>query len=351
MSKSLKRHFVLMEGAAGDGGAAGGGGGGGAGAGAAAATGAGAAALAGAGGDAAAAAAAAAATAAAGGAGGGAAAPDWTAGIQNTELKAWVTNKGFKDASQVAESALNLEKLIGLDRAGRTIVIPKADAPEAEHAAYREKLGVPTKADDYGLAKVEGMDPNAAKVAEAWMHKAGIPKAAAEMLAKEQIAHTKAAQIAAGEAFVTQSNADMTALKTEWGQAFLEKSEAARRGAMEFLPEKTTVNVNGVPTEVGRAELMNHMERFLGTKGFMTFMQNIGSKVGEHKGVEPGSQGGQGGALTPAEATKKIAQLRADPVWSKKYLEGGKNSAEFAEMTRLQKMVNPPEEGGAAPGL
>lgn len=340
MSKSLRRHFVLMDGAAGDG--AGGGGGGGA-----AAVGAGAAALAGAAGAGAGAGGDATAVAATGGGAG----TDWAAGIQNQELKDWIAAKGFKDPAAVAESAWNGEKLFGLDKAGRTIIIPKPDAPEAEHAVYREKLGVPAKAEDYGLTKMEGADPNFSKVAEAWMHKAGVPKAAAEILAKEQMQYMAQTQIKAGEAFVTQSNADMEALRTTWGQAFPQKAEAARRGAMEFLPEKTTVNINGTPTEVGRADLMNHMERFLGTKGFMTFMENIGSKVGEHKTVEPGNQGNNNGILTPAEAKTKIAQLKADPVWTKAYAAGGVNSAQFAEMTRLQKMANPPEDGGSAPGL
>ena len=64
----------------------------------------------------------------------------WFAGFQNAEAKTFVESKGFKDPESLVTSYANMEKLLGADRAGRTVVLPK-DANDAEGLkAFRAKM-------------------------------------------------------------------------------------------------------------------------------------------------------------------------------------------------------------------
>jgi hypothetical protein len=76
--------------------------------------------------------------------------------VQNDDIKNWAANKNFKDAGAALESSYNLEKLIGFEKAGRTLVLPKDDAPVEEQRAFWQKLGAPEKAEDYKLPIPEG---------------------------------------------------------------------------------------------------------------------------------------------------------------------------------------------------
>src|SRR5262245_744719 len=64
-------------------------------------------------------------------------------------LKDYVGTKGWKTADDVISGYQNLEKLPGLQAAGRTIVLPKDDADVDGIKAFRAKLGVPEKVDGY----------------------------------------------------------------------------------------------------------------------------------------------------------------------------------------------------------
>jgi hypothetical protein len=91
----------------------------------------------------------------------------WYDAFENPEVKTWTAAKGFKDPAAVAESAYNLEKLIGFDKAGRTLVVPKDDATPDEMRAFHAKLGVPETPDGYKLPLPEGRP-------EAGRHAAGV---------------------------------------------------------------------------------------------------------------------------------------------------------------------------------
>ncbi|MET0659134.1 MAG: hypothetical protein ABW110_13365, partial [Steroidobacteraceae bacterium] len=72
--------------------------------------------------------------------------------------KSLVETKGFKSVEDVFNWGINAEKLIGLDRAGRTVVLPKDEADVEGRKAYYAKIGVPESADKYELPLPEGDD-------------------------------------------------------------------------------------------------------------------------------------------------------------------------------------------------
>ncbi|HQQ71498.1 MAG TPA: hypothetical protein PLL92_14465, partial [Alicycliphilus sp.] len=71
----------------------------------------------------------------------------WFSSFQDAGVKSWAESKGFKDPETAVASAWNLEKLIGADRNGRTVVLPKYDKDVEGIKAFRAKLGVPDSPD------------------------------------------------------------------------------------------------------------------------------------------------------------------------------------------------------------
>lgn len=112
------------------------------------------------------------------GAAGGATQPP--AGDQSS--KSWLEGLGdlgkdpslqmFKEPAALAKSWVNAQKMIGADK----VVIPKADAPEADWEAFYTKIGRPEAADKYEFKLPDGvkMDDNLAKGFKETAFKAGL---------------------------------------------------------------------------------------------------------------------------------------------------------------------------------
>jgi hypothetical protein len=107
--------------------------------------------------------------------------------------KPLVEAKGWKTADEAIGAYTNLEKLIGADRAGRTIVKPKDDKDAEGIKAYRAALGVPDSPDKYELPAPSGDGGgDLAKAASQWFHEAGIPREAAHKVTAAWNAHIEA---------------------------------------------------------------------------------------------------------------------------------------------------------------
>lgn len=237
------------------------------------------------------------AAAAAAAAGASGAAPAWYGAEGN---KALVEAKGFKGVDDVFTAYANTEKLIGLDKAGRTIVKPKDDKDLDGIKSFRTALGVPEKADDYGLPVPDGDKGDFQKLASTWLHEAGIPKEAGQKLGakwNEYVAKT----LADGQtALKAEMDKQLDGLKGEWGDKFSEKSEHARRfmKAAGFTDEETKV-----------------YEEAFGTASMLKRWSSIGAKLGESGFVA----GDGGGSVTVSKsvAQAKVQQLNADRIAGK----------------------------------
>lgn len=245
----------------------------------------------------------------------------WYSGFADENLRGYIETKGFKDASALAESYRNLEKLRGVPE-NELARIPKEGDADGWNAFYA-RLGRPDNADGYSLPVPEGDDGAFAKQAAEWMHAAGLTPAQAQMLAAKNNEFMAAQVKAHQDQQAIESDRQMSELKTEWGQAYEQNSEIARRAAKQFgLTE----------------DMLSGIEDAIGTKQLMVLFNNIGQGLGEHKAQGIGS-GDSSFKLSPAAAQERIKQLQGDPEWSKKYLSGGANEA--AEMQRLQQMAWP----------
>lgn len=260
---------------------------------------------------------------------GGAANGEWYSAIADESTRTWVAAKGWKDPSALAESAFNLEKLIGHEKAGRTVVIPGADAKPEEIAAYRAKIGVPANAADYKLPIPDGGSQEFAGEAAKWFHETGIPPAQAQQLTEKWNAFQAQATQQATQAAVIKADQDFTRVVGQWGAEADANLEAGKRAAAQFIPAKDSQE---------RVSMMNKIEMAVGTETMLKMFAAIGKGLGEHKMA--GADGGSGTfGVTQQQAQQRIAELKSDKAWTAAYIAGG--AAQKAEFQRLHEIGYP----------
>lgn len=261
----------------------------------------------------------------------------WYDTFENADVKTWTAAKGFKDASAVAESAYNLEKLIGFDKAGRTIVMPKDDASPDELKAFHAKLGVPETPEGYKLPLPETADPAFGKAIQGWMHKAGVTPKAAEVLTQEFVAFSAAQQEAESARLLEQSNQVFSKTMQAWGKDADGKMELGKRFAANLIPDEVTLDSG---EKVKRGDFIQQLfDRTGATGALLELFAQAGSGMGEHKMRSNGES--SFGGMSPQAAKIKIDQLKADQGWVTKYLHGDKEKVE--EMQRLTALAYPVE--------
>lgn len=259
---------------------------------------------------------------AAGGAAGGAPAGPWYGSFKDEGLRGYAELKGWQDPAAAVESYRNLEKLQGVP-ADQLLRLPKAGDKDAYGKLY-DRLGRPQSADGYELPVPEGDNGEFAKTVSPWLHEIGLSKEQGQALAakwneyqaKVVAEHTHAKNEAA--------KAGDAALKKEWGMAYDQNIIKAREGMVKLGIEPA---------------MIDKLESVLGFADTIKFMHSIGTKIGEDNFVSSGGRSDFSGKLTPAGAQARITQLLNDPVYAKRYAEGGADEA--AEMARLHEMAYP----------
>ena len=239
----------------------------------------------------------------------------------NPELKTWTGAKGFKSPETMAESLLNMEKLMGAPK-DRLLKLPeKSDDPEWGNVF--EKLGRPKTAAEYNIPLPEG-DPGvfAGKAKEA-MFKHNLTADQAKGLAEWWNAEGAAMQEASENELVMKSDAELKQLHAEWGSLATEKEAIARAAAKEFF------NLDG--------DAMTAVERSMGSRAFMEAMVKIGEKLGEAKFIT-GDTGEQIDSKT--KALQEIETLKKDKdfyaaMTDKKHLKHAESKDRWDKLNQL----------------
>lgn len=258
---------------------------------------------------------------------------EWYGKLQNEAVRTWAEAKGFKDPLAAVESAYNLEKLIGFDKAGKTVIVPDDKSTPEQIAAFRTKIGVPEKAESYQLPVPEGIPPELATAASSWFLEAGVPvKAAQDVVGKWNALQLESLKKEEAR-FQTQSAADLKKLEGEWGNAYDQNLELGRRAAAQYIP---TAN------KEQRDAILDKIQHAVGTEMFVKIFANAGQNMSEHK-VHSG--GDNQGIMTPAQAKQKIAENNSNKEYATSYLNGDK--AKQTEMTNLHKMAYPESQDAA----
>lgn len=251
------------------------------------------------------------------------AAPSWLEGADEITV-GYVANKGWNEPKQAIESYRNLEKLMGADKAGNAVVLPKPDAAKPELDAFYNRLGRPAEPAGYGLEKIAGADPEFSKTAGAWFHELGLTQKQGEALATKWSEHVGSMTTAGAEAKTNAFAADDAALKSSWGQAFAQNVAAAQAGARGLGLDNDTID---------------KLQGALGHKGTMELLHKIGSKVGESDFITGDGLEKFGNALTPGQAKAKIQERMSDKSFTTRYLN--KDAEAVAEMKRLHEHAYP----------
>ncbi|WP_176331772.1 hypothetical protein [Burkholderia vietnamiensis] len=181
----------------------------------------------------------------------------WLQSIADADLRQFVEAKGFKGVDDAVKAMREFE---------------------AKHAA-------PATAEEYQLG-----DTDFAKTASAWFHEAGIPAGAAKALAAKWDVYAKDQMTAAESAHVAKGEAELTALKSEWGDSYDKNVELGRQAMRKF-------GVSG--------EVIDKLAGASGDAATIKVFSQIGASLSEGV-LNPGGAGGSGAALTPEQRAAKF---------------------------------------------
>ena len=249
--------------------------------------------------------------------------PAWYDGFQNADLKTWVQATGLPDPEHTAAKAWNLEKLMGADRAGRTITLPSDPADAKAWEPIYAKLGRPETPDGYKIQAPEGADPAFARTAEGWFHGAGLAQAQATALAAKWNEYVGSQATAAQQAEQAALRTEHEALAAEWGTgpAADAQKEYARRAAVTLGLDESAITA---------------LEKVSGYSKVLKALAKVGQMTGESTAVGMG-EGSSPFAMTPGTAKAQKDRLMADKEWRGKYLNGDHQAV--AEMRKLDEVL------------
>lgn len=247
-------------------------------------------------------------------------------GSLEPDVQGWLENKGYK-ADQVTPELLtkavrghyNAEKMIGVP-VDQLLRLPKDEDPKQWDAIYN-RLGRPADPKEYKIELAEGQDPALTEAMKPVFHKYGLTSKQAEGLAKEYNAVVGGLVGKMNETKAVETAKQAEALKSEWGAAYEKNLTLARGAVKQFGFDAPTID---------------KLEQALGFDGVHKMLAKMGATMGEDKFLT-GESGNGFGAMSPAAAQQKIAELKRDPNWTNRYLSGGKD--ELAEMRRLMEMA------------
>ena len=229
----------------------------------------------------------------------------WWDTVKDTEVKTWLGSKKYPDAESSLKAHWSLERLMGADKAGRTVMLPKDDKDAEGWKALSSKLGVPETPEGYKLPMPEGSDEAFAKTASSWFHEAGIPPRAANLITEKWNSFI-GEQVKAGEvAEKAESEKQMMALEKEWGAKFPEQRELAQRGFREFSAKF------GLDDKAA----LERAESVLGAANLTKFFAGLGSLNGESNFAGTDNKGAF--RTSAADAQLQIDQIMADRISGK----------------------------------
>lgn len=242
----------------------------------------------------------------------------------------YVQNKGWEQPVQMLESYQNLEKLLGAERAGNTVILPKPDAPKQEVDTFYNRLGRPADPTGYKL-EVPALngDPEFAKAAAGKMHELGLSKAQGEGLGQWFNEHFGSVLKTAEADVLARNQEQQAALKTAWGSAFDQNKEIAAAAARGLGVDAATLDA---------------LDQALGFDKTMQLFHSIGTKIREPEFVDGSGNRTFGAALTPGQAQAKIAELKVDKNWVSRLMNH--DAAATAEWKQLHEYAYPEQANG-----
>lgn len=245
----------------------------------------------------------------------------WLPADADAELVGHVQNKAWQNPVDAIKGHRELEKLLGADRAGRTITVP-TDPSAPEWAQVYDKLGRPASPDAYKLGEQPNADPVFTKQAGETFHKLGLSTDQVKGLMDWYNGFGATASEAQQAQAQAQLDAEHAQLEKDWGTGpdAQARRELARRATVALGLDEQAVDA---------------IEKVAGFSKVMKAMAKVGDMLRE-AGAEGLNDVGAFGT-TPEGAKAKKSQLMADRDYVKKAMVP--NSREWAEFQRLDRII------------
>jgi hypothetical protein len=250
----------------------------------------------------------------------------WIGSVTNADTKAWAESKGLHNGSfeNVLGSYHNLEKMMGADKAGRTVVLLNDEASEADRSEFYGKLGRPEEPAGYGLTAPEGADGAFAEWAAGTFHEAGLSKSQADSItAKWEEFSGNAQQQAADAEHMSAVDAEAN-LRKDWGAAF----------------EQNVGKINAAAEQLGFSEAeLSGLRSAMGPVEAMKFVHKLGQQIGDD--IVDTGEARSSGMRTPEQAKQELGELNANTdfmaAWLNKQHPG--HAAAVAKKSALARMM------------
>ena len=242
----------------------------------------------------------------------------WIDGVQDPATKAWAEAKGLQNGNfeNVLGSYHNLEKMVGADRAGRTITVLGDDPTPEEKNAYYNKLGRPENAADYSVKLPEGVtDDTRLTMMRSKAHELGISDAQFVGLAEADAAYVEAATQGMIDTSAVNAADAEAQLRTDWGAAY-------------------DLKVAGIDVAAHKLGITNDqlvsLRETMGPVAAMKFVDGLNTKMGDHDFEEGGAM--IAGHKTPEQARTEMSELSMNKefmdAWMDRQHPGHKSAVE-----------------------
>ena len=233
----------------------------------------------------------------------------WIEGVQDPSTKAWAEAKGLHNGSfeNVVNSYHNLEKMVGADKAGRTVTMLGDDATQEQRDIFFNKLGRPEAAENYTVALPEGQtDDTRLVMMRNKAHELGISDKQFAGLAEADAAYIAAVGQGAVDEGAISAAAAEAQLRTEWGAAY----------------DLKVAGIDVAAHKLGMTdEHLTGLRNAMGPVDAMKFVDGLNSKIGDHnfdmgEAVIPGHK-------TPEQAKQELGDLTMNKEFMDAWLDKG----------------------------
>lgn len=241
--------------------------------------------------------------------------------------KGWTHTDPIQVALQATKAYQEAQKFIGVPH-DELVRFPKNPvAPEWQ--GVWDKLGVPKDPTGYDLTQVkfadgQGLEAAAELALRTAAHKAHVPLVAMPEFAGEFVKYLDAQEANSASEAAAKLETERSTLRQNWGVNFDVNKFVAAQGAKAL----------GLDDEAITA-----LERSSGYAKTMEALRRVGVMNKEDQYVA-GSVPGGNGVMTRDQAVQRMAQLKADPVWSTKLLAG--DQAAGREFSNLSLVISGP---------
>ena len=230
----------------------------------------------------------------------------WIDNVQNPEVRTWAESKGLHNGTfeNVLGSYHNLEKLMGADKAGRTITLLGDDATPEQQNDFYTKLGRPSDAKEYGLVPAEGHDSSFADWAGGVFHEAGLTTKQSQLLAEKWGAYTTQITQDSVDTETLSRDEAVTSLKKEWGAAY----------------DMKVAGIDVAASKLGlTGEHLTALHSAMGPVEAMKFVDSLNTKIGDHEW--DGGESISPNHKTPEQARVELSELSMNKEFMDAWLE------------------------------